>query len=148
LSNRTLALISQIFHRHKTAPPGRHMPARAVSLAVLVPTLFVLVLMGGANPKNLRNRGFESSTPGEFWQVDKSEEKQAFSISLDRTDVKEGQQSLLITAMAMFRLTKLAPDHGLGSKLKSEIRDSVIPRRTKRNGSRRASCSGFRHPAE
>ena len=72
---------------------------------MLVPTLSLLALVGGGSPTNLRNGGFESSTPGEFWQVDKSEAKQAFSIRADRTVVKEGQQSLLIAADQPARLT-------------------------------------------
>jgi len=64
----------------------------------VVSTLSVLALVGGASPNRFRNGGFESSISGEFWQVDKSEAKQAFSLRADRTEVKEGQQSLLIAA--------------------------------------------------
>jgi hypothetical protein len=71
----------------------------------MIPTLSLLALVGGAGPDNLRNGGFESSTPGEFWQVDQAEANQAFSISVDRTDVKEGQQSLLMTADQPVHLT-------------------------------------------
>ena len=81
------------------------MPSRTLSLAVMIPTLSFLALVGGAGPNSLRNGGFESSTPGEFWQVDESEAKQPFSISVDRTDVKEGQQTLLITAVQPVHLT-------------------------------------------
>jgi len=71
----------------------------------MVPTLSLLALVGGATPNSLRNGGFESSTPGEFWQVDKSESKQDFSISVDRINAKEGQQSLLIAAHQPVHLT-------------------------------------------
>jgi hypothetical protein len=64
-----------------------------------------LALFGGVSPDNLRNGGFESPTPGEFWKVDPPEAKQAFSVNLDRTDVKEGHQSLLITADQPVHLT-------------------------------------------
>jgi alpha-N-arabinofuranosidase len=74
-------------------------------LAVLVPTLSLLALVGDASPNNLKNGGFESSTPAEFWKVDESEAKQPFSFSVDRTDVKEGQQALLITADRPVHLT-------------------------------------------
>ena len=105
MSNPALEFISQIFYRREAAPPRRYTPARALSLAVLLPTLSLLALVGGANPNSLRNGGFESSTPGEFWQVDKSEAKQAFSLRADRTEVKQGQQSLLITADQPLHLT-------------------------------------------
>ena len=81
------------------------MPSRALSLAVMIPTLSLLALVGGVGPNSLRNGGFESSTPGEFWQVDPSETKQVFSISLDRTDTEEGQQALLMTADQPVHLT-------------------------------------------
>jgi alpha-N-arabinofuranosidase len=61
--------------------------------------------VGGGSPTNLRNGGFEASTPGDFWQVDKSEAKQAFSISAARTEVMEGQQSLLVVADHPVHLT-------------------------------------------
>jgi alpha-L-arabinofuranosidase len=78
--------------------PRRNKLSRALSLAVIVPTLSLPVLVGEVSPNHLRNGGFELSTPGEFWQVDEEEAKQNFSISLDRTVVKEGQQALLVTA--------------------------------------------------
>jgi alpha-L-arabinofuranosidase len=105
LSNRSLEFISQTFYWRETATPNRYTPARALSLAVLVPTLSLLALVGGGSPTNLRNGGFESSIPGEFWQVDKSEAKQAFSIRADRTEVKGGKQSLLIAADQPVHLT-------------------------------------------
>jgi hypothetical protein len=71
----------------------------------VVSTLSVLALVGGASPNRFRNGGFESSISGEFWQVDKSEAKQAFSLRADRTEVKEGQQSLLIAADQPVHLT-------------------------------------------
>ena len=105
MSNRPLDFISQRFYRRETATPRRYTRARAISLAVLVPSLSLLTLVGGVSPNNLQNGGFESSNAGEFWQVDESEAKQAFSIGVDRTDVKEGQQSLLITADQPVHLT-------------------------------------------
>ena len=78
--------------------PRRNRLSRALSLAVMVPTLSLLAQVGDVSPNHLWNGGFESSTPGEFWQVDEAEAKQVFSISLDRTVVKEGQQALLVTA--------------------------------------------------
>jgi hypothetical protein len=177
LSNRSLEFTSQMFYWRETATPRRHRPARALSLAVLVSTLSLWALVEGASPNHLRNSGFESSTPGEFWQVDKSEAKQAFSVSADRTEVKEGKQSLLIAADqpvhltlrqevflpvgTLWRLTGWeksvaspvssagnASGRGSGSKRKWEIRDPVGPQRIQENGSRRAFSSGFLHPAE
>jgi alpha-L-arabinofuranosidase len=81
------------------------MRSRVLSLAVMIPTLSLLALVGGVGPNGLRNGGFESSTPGEFWQVDPSDAKQAFSISVDRTDAKEGQQALLVTGDQPVHLT-------------------------------------------
>jgi len=81
-----------------------NISARTLSLAVLAPTLSLLALVGGGSP-GLQNGGFESLTPGEFWQVDKSEAKQGFSMRVDRTEVKEGQQSLLIETDQPVRLT-------------------------------------------
>lgn len=78
--------------------PRPYLPSRALSLAVMIKTLSLLAIVGGEDPNNLRNGGFESSTPGEFWQVDPTEVKQGFSTSVDRTPVKEEQQSLLIRA--------------------------------------------------
>jgi alpha-L-arabinofuranosidase len=89
----------------RRALPRRYWPSRVISLALTIPTLSLLAFVGGASPSNLRNGGFESSTPGEFWQVDESETKQGFSISVDRTDVKEGRQSLVMTADEPVQLT-------------------------------------------
>jgi hypothetical protein len=72
-----------------------------VSLAVF----FVLVLKGDTTKRSIRNGGFEGSVPGEFWVIDPEEAKQAFSLSLDGTAAKEGQQSLLITAAQPVNLT-------------------------------------------
>jgi alpha-L-arabinofuranosidase len=74
-------------------------------LAIVIPTLSLLALVGSVSPSTLRNGGFESATPGEFWQVDESEAKQSFSISVDRTAFREGQQSLLISADHPVHLT-------------------------------------------
>src|SRR5580704_2901454 len=79
--------------------------SRALNLAVVIPTLSLLALVGSVSPNNLRNGGFESASPGEFWQVDESEAKQGFSISVDRTAFREGQQSLLIAADQPVHLT-------------------------------------------
>jgi alpha-L-arabinofuranosidase len=51
----------------------------------------------GKDTHLLANGGFESATPTEFWQVTVTEGKKV-SIDLDRTNVKEGQQSLVISA--------------------------------------------------
>jgi alpha-N-arabinofuranosidase len=77
---------------------GHRRVIRARGLILLLPPLFLLVLVGSAGSVQLKNAGFESATPAEFWQVEPSEAKQSFSISLDRSQVKEGQQSLLIFA--------------------------------------------------
>jgi len=62
-------------------------------------------LKGDTGKPRIRNGGFEASVPGESWQIDPDEAKQQFSISLDRTDTKEGRQSLLIAATNPVNLT-------------------------------------------
>jgi alpha-L-arabinofuranosidase len=81
------------------------VPHRILSLAALIPTIFLLVLKGESTNGSIRNGGFEASVPGQFWLIDPEEAKQAFSLSLDRTAAKEGQQSLLITATQPVKLT-------------------------------------------
>lgn len=71
---------------------------------VLFAFAFGIPLRGG-DSNHLRNAGFESSIPGEFWQVDPSEAKQNFSISVDPSQAKEGQQSLLVLAEQPVSLT-------------------------------------------
>jgi len=77
----------------------------ALSLVALAATLFLPLLKGDASQGHVQNGGFEAPVPGEFWLIDPTEAKQAFSISLDRTSAKEGQQSLLITATRPVNLT-------------------------------------------
>jgi alpha-L-arabinofuranosidase len=73
-------------------------------ILVLVVFAFGIPLRGG-DSNHLQNAGFESSTPGEFWQVDPSEAKQKFSIGVDHSEAKEGQQSLLVSAEQPVSLT-------------------------------------------
>src|SRR5579862_877442 len=77
----------------------------ALGLVSLAAILFVAGLKGDGTTRNIRNGGFESSVPGEFWVIDPDEAKQAFSLSLDGTAAKEGQQSLLIKAGQPVNLT-------------------------------------------
>jgi hypothetical protein len=56
----------------------------------------------GAN--HLQNAGF-ASTPFEFWQVDPSEAKQHFWLSVDRSQAKRGQRSLPASADQPVSLT-------------------------------------------
>jgi alpha-L-arabinofuranosidase len=85
----------------------QHFPLsnQPISVFLLRPTLSLLAMVGGENPSHFQNGGFESSVPGEFWQIDKTEAKQVFSMSVDRTEPKEGQQALLISADQPLRLT-------------------------------------------
>ncbi len=78
---------------------------RPISIFLLIPTLTMLAMVGSENPGHLQNGGFESSVPGEFWQVDQSEAKQGFSLKLDTSEVKEGRRSLLISADQTVQLT-------------------------------------------
>jgi hypothetical protein len=84
---------------------GRTLATRSASFLLLAPTFSLLALVAGGESVHLQNAGFESSIPGEFWQVDQSERKQSFSISVDRSEMKEGQQALLITAKQPVHLT-------------------------------------------
>lgn len=68
-------------------------------------TVCLLALGGASNAQQLRNAGFEAQTPSEGWTVEPDEAKQAFSIGADRSESKEGQQSLLITADNNVKLT-------------------------------------------
>ena len=63
---------------------------------ILITGLSVLVVAG--DDQVLRNGGFETPSPAEFWQLSSSKENQKFSITADATDLKEGKQSLLISA--------------------------------------------------
>jgi alpha-L-arabinofuranosidase len=84
---------------------GQRRAMRGGSLILWLATSSLLVLVVSAGTVQLRNAGFESSTAAEFWQVEPSEAKQTFSMSLDRSQVKEGQQSLLISADQPVNLT-------------------------------------------
>lgn len=84
---------------------GSSKALRSGGFMVLLPVLSLFPLVGGADSTHLQNGGFESSTAGESWQVEKSEAKQTFSITVDRSNAKEGQQSLLIAAEQPVHLT-------------------------------------------
>ncbi len=74
--------------------PMRMPTARFWFLIPLLP----LLIFGGAKNQPLKDGGFEAATVAEFWQVESSEAKPEFSISLDKGDAKEGSQSLLVAA--------------------------------------------------
>jgi len=79
-------------------------PNRSTSFWILAPVLSLLTLeTGGIQP--VKNGGFESANPAEYWLIDPSEAEQAFSMSADKTDVKEGTQSLIISADRPVHLT-------------------------------------------
>lgn len=78
---------------------------RSMKLILVLLVLAFGVPLRGGDPHHLQNAGFESSTPAEFWQVDPSEAKQNFSISIDRSEPKEGQQSLMVSAERPVDLT-------------------------------------------
>lgn len=81
------------------------VPKRAGTLVFLSPALFLVALVAGGGDGQLQNAGFESTTPGEFWNVDRDEAKQSLSVNIDQNDVKEGRQSLLISADQPVHLT-------------------------------------------
>ena len=80
-------------------------PLRVASLLLLLPALSFLAVVHGDDSVQLRNAGFESSTPREFWQVEQDEAKQSFSINADRSAAKQGQQSLVVSAEKPINLT-------------------------------------------
>jgi alpha-L-arabinofuranosidase len=60
--------------------------------------LFASAHFALASDEGLKNQSFESATPAEFWQVEPSEGKQEFSLSVDQAHAKDGAQSLLVEA--------------------------------------------------
>jgi alpha-L-arabinofuranosidase len=79
-------------------------PHHNTSLRMVASALSLLAFeASGTQP--VKNGGFESANPADYWLIDPSEAKQAFSISADKTDVKEGTQSLLISADQPARVT-------------------------------------------
>src|SRR5579872_1142901 len=77
---------------------------RNASLWMLAPALSLLAFVGGGD-QPVKNGGFEAANPAESWQIDPSEAKQTFSISAEKSDVKEGAQALLISAAQPVHLT-------------------------------------------
>jgi alpha-N-arabinofuranosidase len=71
---------------------------------MLAPALSLLAFVGGGD-QPVKNGGFEAANPAESWQIDPSEAKQTFSISAEKSDVKEGAQALLISAAQPVHLT-------------------------------------------
>jgi alpha-N-arabinofuranosidase len=71
---------------------------------MLAPVLSLLAFVGGGN-QPIKNGGFEAATPAESWRIEPDEAKQGVSLSLDKAKVKEGSQSLLISADRAVHLT-------------------------------------------
>jgi alpha-L-arabinofuranosidase len=88
---------------------GVYSPSRDVRLAWICGLLVLLSVIcqaqNGREKSAIQNGGFESSVVGQFWQVRPQEAKQKFSMSLDRSDAREGQQSLLVEASDPVNLT-------------------------------------------
>jgi alpha-L-arabinofuranosidase len=87
----------------KSGRPGKSASVQT-GLWMLLPLLSLLSFVGGGS-QPLKNGGFEAATPSDYWQIDPSEAKQEFSISLDKSEAKEGSQSLLITSTQPVHLT-------------------------------------------
>ncbi len=66
-------------------------------LWTLAPALLLLGFVGGGT-QPVKNGGFEAANPADSWQIEPSEAKQFFLIAADKTEVKEGSQSLRISA--------------------------------------------------
>ena len=67
--------------------------------------LLCLIALAGDGDAGLKNSGFESANPAEYWHIDSSEAKQIFTVTADHADTKEGGQSLQITADQPVHLT-------------------------------------------
>jgi alpha-L-arabinofuranosidase len=76
--------------------PLPSFPAQGVALLLFASALSALAADEGT--QRLKNQSFESATPAEFWQVEPSEGKQEFSLSVDQAQAKDGAQSLLVQA--------------------------------------------------
>lgn len=63
-------------------------------LMVLASTLFAA---GSTNKQPLHNGGFEAAATAQSWEIEAADPK-AFSLTLDKANVKEGSQSLLVAA--------------------------------------------------
>jgi alpha-L-arabinofuranosidase len=73
---------------------GHQKPLAAVrSLLVLL-----LLAMGSRAQQPLQNGGFEDASPTQSWQIETSDSERNFSVSLDKTDFKQGRQSLVISS--------------------------------------------------
>jgi hypothetical protein len=77
---------------------------RLAGFTTLIALLPVVAFAGGGGP-GLKNAGFESANPADQWQIESSEARQAFTISADSSDTKDGGQSLQIAASQPVHLT-------------------------------------------
>lgn len=86
--------------------PRRNFIREFARLAILGLATLPLLALGSRNDwGQLHNAGFESQTPAEGWSIERDEASQVFSVANDRTKVKEGHQSLVITAEHEINLT-------------------------------------------
>jgi alpha-L-arabinofuranosidase len=81
--------------------------AAVLLMLSLVPSPFASA--DAANPQ-LKNGSFESADPAEFWQIEPSDSKQVFSLSVDKAQAKGGVQSLLVEA-----------DHSVNVTLRQQV---------------------------
>jgi alpha-L-arabinofuranosidase len=80
-------------------------PTASCWILACVLLLSLLASAGGDGKQPLKNSGFESATPADFWRVDPSEAKQDFSLIADKVEAKQGKQSLLVAAVNPANLT-------------------------------------------
>ena len=87
--------------------PRKLRPLRTCRLLILAPVLSLLSLLAAAGDggQPLKNAGFDAATPAESWQIDPTEAKQKFSLSLDKAEAKEGSHALLVGADQPVHLT-------------------------------------------
>ena len=90
-----------------------------------------LLLFPPTGKAQVMNAGFEAVIPDQSWQVDPEEAKQSYTIGADKKDLKEGRQSLLVSAEkpvvltlrqqlflpvgTLWRLTRLGQDQCVSS---------------------------------
>lgn len=91
--------------RGNTSFQNRRRKRQQLALLFFILTITPVAISGDYALQRLNNAGFESSIPAESWRISDDEAKQSFSMTIEKSDVKEGKQALLIQADAPVQLT-------------------------------------------
>jgi hypothetical protein len=81
--------------RRSRARPPADVPSHSRWIRLAAAALLLFTPKGKTQ---VINAGFEASTPDQSWQVEPEEAKQSYTITADKKDLKEGRQSLQISA--------------------------------------------------